>query len=118
MFILTIWTLRIERRSSDYCDEEKESFKKKEVKELKAEYKIYNIQTNSVNIISFGTIALSICFLFIVISFKFGTIPLIFIIYLSIFVLPVIIFLIVIRIHFSFKRKPFKKEENNIKNCE
>lgn len=66
MFILTIWTLRIERRSSDYCDEEKESFKKKEFEELKAEYKIYNIQTKSVNIISFGTIAMSICFLFIV----------------------------------------------------
>lgn len=122
LLILTVWTLRIERRSMQHVrgsifKKIREKTKKKYGLDVKqedierVESEILDTQVGIVNIITFVMFLIFPCLLFIAILIEFK-LALIIVLYPSIFTLSIVILLLIIRIRFNSKRKNFKKKLN------
>lgn len=120
LLFLTVWTLRVERRSIQHVrgsifKEIKTKTKNKygiNVKQEdieRVESEILDTQVRIVNIITFVTLLIFPCLLFIAILVEFKLV-LIIILYPSIVTLSIVILLLVIRTRFNSKRKNFKEK--------
>ncbi len=120
LLILTIWSLRIERRSMEHVPGS--IFKKMKTRTIKkygedvkredierVENEILDTQVRIVNYITFVTIIIFPCLLFIAILIEFK-LALIIVLYPSIFTLSIVILLLIIHTRFNSKRKNFRKD--------
>ena len=109
LLILTIWTSRIERIAAQYFLKEKKSYidleKLNDLEQLIVQFKILNIQIHTVNIISSGTVVISVGLLFIAKSIKLGNLASVLYVILLVSFIVLVIPLTIMRIIFWHWRK-------------